>query len=190
MNVAHGKSFKSCKPILGVDIDNVLAQSDACLRAMIRQMFGIMLEEEEVTQYDYMNYGVTEAQLVEVFQIFNAETCRTLKVVPGARAGLSKLARRYEIALVTSRNPASKAGTEYWLKTKGLPYDQLHFNDDKHALGISYHAFIEDRHEHAHRIAETGATVYLLTRPWNADPLAHPNVRRVHSWDEILDHLL
>src|SRR6266566_4751538 len=94
------------RPILGVDIDNVLAQSDACLRAMFQELYGI--------------------------------------------------------TLVTSRNPESKAGTEYWLRAKGLPYDQLHFNDDKHALGIPYHAFIEDRHEHAHRLAETGTTVYLL----------------------------
>jgi uncharacterized HAD superfamily protein len=178
------------KPILGVDIDNVLAQSDACLRAMIRRRFRIALEEEDITRYDYSAYGVTEEQLIEVFQIFNIETCRTLKVVPGAKAGMVRLARCYEIVLVTSRNPASRAGTEYWLRAKGLPYDQLHFNDEKHSLGIPYHAFIEDRHEHAHLIAETGASVYLLTRPWNAAPLAHPNVRRVHSWDEILHYLL
>jgi uncharacterized HAD superfamily protein len=173
-----------------VDIDNVLAQSDACLRAMFRELYRITLDEQQMTQYDYMTYGVTEEQLVRVFQLFNTEVFRTLKVVPGAKAALVRLARRYEIALVTSHNPESKAGTEYWLRAKGLPYDQLHFNDDKHALGIPYHAFIEDRHEHAHRLAETGATVYLLTRPWNAAPLAHPNVRRVHSWGEILDRLL
>jgi len=178
------------RPILGVDIDNVLAQSDARLRAMIREMFGIRLEEHQMTRYEYMTYGVTEEQLIQVFRIFNVEACRTLRVVPGAKAALVRLARRFEIALVTSRNPESKAGTEYWLRAKGLPYDQLHFNDDKHALGIPYHAFIEDRHEHAHRLAETGTTVYLLTRPWNAAPLAHPNVRRIHSWNEVLDHLL
>jgi uncharacterized HAD superfamily protein len=178
------------RPILGVDIDNVLAQSDACLRAMFQELYGIMLDEHQMTQYDYMTYGVTEEQLVRVFQLFNTEVCRTLKVVPGAKAALVRLARRYEIALVTSRDPESKASTEYWLRAKGLPYDQLHFNDDKHALGIAYHAFIEDRHEHAHRLAGTGTPVYLLTRPWNAAPLAHPNVRRVNSWGEILNHLL
>ncbi len=178
------------RPILGVDIDNVLAESDACLRAMIRTRFGIALEEEDITRYDYGAYGVTEEQLEEVFRVFNTEVCRTLEVVPGAKAGLTRLARRYEIALVTSRNPVSKAGTEDWLRVKGLPYDQLHFNDEKHALGIAYHAFIEDRHEHAHRIAATGAAVYLFTRPWNAAPLAHPNVRRVDTWAEILAYLL
>ena len=178
------------RPILGVDIDNVLAESDACLRAMIRTRFGIALEEEDITRYDYGAYGVTEEQLEEIFRVFNTEVCRTLKVVPGAKVGLVRLSRRYEIALVTSRNPVSKAGTEDWLRGKGLPYDQLHFNDEKHALGIPYHAFIEDRHEHAHRIAATGAAVYLFTRPWNAAPLAHPNVRRVDTWDDILKHLL
>jgi uncharacterized HAD superfamily protein len=178
------------KQILGVDIDNVLAESDACLRAMIREMFGIDLQEKQMTRYEYEAYGVTEEQLIEVFRLFNTKTCRTLNVVPGAKAAMQRLARRYEIALVTSRNQESKAGTEYWLRAKGLPYDQLHFNDEKHALGIPYHAFVEDRHEHAHRIAETGAAVYLLTRPWNAAPLAHPNVRRVETWSEILAHLL
>ena len=143
-----------------------------------------------MTRYEYVEYGVTEEQLGEVFRVFNAETCRTLKVVPGAKAAMQRLAHRYEIVLVTSRNPEAKTGTEYWLRSKGLPYDQLHFNDEKHALGIPYRAFIEDRHEHAHLIAEAGAAVYLLTRPWNAAPLAHPNVRRVESWAEILAHLL
>ncbi len=45
---------KRARLILGVDIDNVLAESDACLRAMIHQMFGIALRGEQVTQYDYM----------------------------------------------------------------------------------------------------------------------------------------
>ena len=178
------------KPILGVDIDNVLADSDVRLRAMIREMFGIDLREEQMTRYEYEAYGVTWEQLGEVFQVFNTETCRTLELVPGAKAAMQQLALRYEIALVTSRDPEAKAGTEYWLRATGLPYDQLHFNDEKHTLGIPYHAFIEDRHEHAHRIAETGAAVYLLRRPWNARPLAHPNVRHVESWDEILYHLL
>jgi uncharacterized HAD superfamily protein len=184
------KRARPGKPILGVDIDNVLAESDARLRALFRELYGITLKEHQMTQYDYMTYGVTEEQLSQVFRIFNVEACRTLKVVPGSKAAMQQLAGRYEIALVTSRNPESKASTEYWLRAKGLPYDQLHFNDDKHTLGIPYHAFIEDRHEHAHLIAETGATVYLLTRPWNAAPLAHPNVRRVKNWAEILRHLL
>jgi uncharacterized HAD superfamily protein len=178
------------KPILGVDIDNVLAQSDACLREAIRQRFLIGLEEKDITEYDYSAYGITQAQLTEVFGAFNTDLCRTLKVIPGAKAALRLLATRFEIALVTSRNPVSKAGTEYWLRRKGLPYDQLHFNDEKHALGIPYQAFIEDRHEHAHRIAETGAQVFLLTRPWNSRPLSHPNVIRVQTWREILTHLL
>jgi uncharacterized HAD superfamily protein len=178
------------KPILGVDIDNVLADSDVRLRAMILEMFGIELQEEQMTRYEYEAYGVSEEQLGEVFRRFNLETCRTLKLVPGAKGAMLQLATRYEIALVTARDPESQAGTEYWLRAEGLPYDQLHFNDEKHALGIPYHAFIEDRHEQAHNIATTGAAVYLLTRPWNARPLAHPNVRRVDSWDEILEHLL
>ena len=178
------------KPILGVDIDNVLAQSDACLREAIRLRFLIGLEEEDITEYDYSAYGVTQAQLTEVFEIFNRDLCRTLKVIPGAKAALTSLAQRFNIALVTSRNPMSKAGTEHWLRRKGIPYNQLHFNDEKHALGIPYQAFVEDRHEHAHRIAETGAQVFLMTRPWNSQPLTHPNVMRVQTWKEIVGHLL
>jgi uncharacterized HAD superfamily protein len=178
------------KPILGVDIDNVLAQSDACLREAIRRRFLIGLEEEDITEYDYSAYGVTQAQLTEVFDVFNSDLCRTLKVIPGAKAALTSLARRFQIVLVTSRNAASKAGTEHWLRRKGIPYDQLHFNDEKHALGIPYQAFVEDRHEHAHRIADTGAQVFLMTRPWNSQPLTHPNVMRVQTWREILTHLL
>jgi uncharacterized HAD superfamily protein len=178
------------KPILGVDIDNVLAQSDACLRALILEKYRIDLQEHDMTQYDYSAYGVTEPQLVELFHLFNTEVCRNLKVITGAKTALTRLASRYEIVLVTSRNPASKEGTEYWLRRKGLPYDQLHFNDEKHALGIPYSAFVEDRHEHAHRIAETGASVFLMTRPWNSQPIMHPNVRRVESWREIVGHLL
>ena len=190
MSPRRAQAARYAKPILGVDIDNVLAESDACLRAMIQEMFGIDLREERMTRYEYEAYGVTMEQLGEVFQLFNTETCRTLELVPGAKTAMQQLALRYEIALVTSRDPESKAGTEYWLQAKGLPYDQLHFNDEKHALGIPYRAFVEDRHEHAHRIATTGTTVYLLSRSWNARPLAHPNVRRVDSWDEILEHLL
>jgi uncharacterized HAD superfamily protein len=179
----------AAKPILGVDIDNVLALSDACLRGMIREHCNIALDETDITQYDYSIHGVTEAQLREIFDRFNTDVCRRLKVVPGAKAAVTQLAMRYEIVLVTSRNPASKESTEYWLRRKGIPYHQLHFHDEKHALGIPYVAFVEDRHEHAHRIAATGARVFLMTRPWNAQPLAHPGIRRVRTWRQILEHL-
>src|SRR5438132_1543530 len=107
------KRARPGKPILGVDIDNVLAESDARLRALFRKLYGITLKEHQMTQYDYMTYGVTEEQLSQVFRIFNVEACRTLKVVPGAKTAMQQLAGRYEIALVTSRNPESKASTEY-----------------------------------------------------------------------------
>jgi len=35
------RTVSKAKRILGVDIDNVLAESDACLRTMIRQRFQI-----------------------------------------------------------------------------------------------------------------------------------------------------
>ena len=65
------RTVSKAKRILGVDIDNVLAESDACLRTMIRQRFQIALDEKDITQYDYGAYGVTEEQLVEVFNLFN-----------------------------------------------------------------------------------------------------------------------
>src|SRR5437660_10570233 len=103
------------KPILGVEIDNVLAESDARLRALFRKLYGITLKEHQMTQYDYMTYVVTEEQLRQVFRIFNVEACRTLKVVPGAKTAMQQLVGRYEIALANSRTPGANASTEYRL---------------------------------------------------------------------------
>src|SRR5207245_8845277 len=58
------------KPILGVDIDNVLADSDVRLRAMIREMCGIDIRAEQMARYEYEAYGVTWEQLVEVLRVF------------------------------------------------------------------------------------------------------------------------
>src|SRR5437870_6565790 len=76
---------RRAKPILGVDIDNVLAQSDACVRAMFQELYGITLEGQQMPRYDYMTYGVTEEQLVQVFRVFNVRKCRTLKSCPAPR---------------------------------------------------------------------------------------------------------
>src|SRR5438132_1125381 len=102
---------RRARPILGVDIDNVLAQSDACLRAMFRELYGIMLDEHQMTRYDYMTYGVTEEQLVRVFQLFNTEVCRTLRVVPGAKTALVRLNLRKRVgASWAARSSAARTG--------------------------------------------------------------------------------
>src|SRR5437867_13117475 len=96
---------RRARPILGVDIDNVLAQSDACLRAMFQALYGITLEEQQLTRYDHMTYGLTAEQLIQVFRVYDVSKCRTRRAVPVAVAALARRARRYETRPVARRHP-------------------------------------------------------------------------------------
>lgn len=175
---------------LGVDLDNVIAQTDRKVREIIRHLFGIRLRQQDIKEYDYHRCGITKEQERRVFEVFNSGGCSDLVVVPGARAAIEKLRRLYRVLVVTSRDPATHALTREWLAKKKIPFDELVFAEKERAVYPTLDCAVEDRWKYAVQLAERGVNVLLYGYPWNRSKGDHPRIRVVRNWREIAQHLV
>lgn len=100
------------------------------------------------------------------------------------------------IAIITARpvweHARTRPDTVAWLHDYGVPYDILLFNKDKwdalyqSVLPAKVVAFVEDRSKHVDELVSHHVKpVFLVDQPWNQEVAEHPDVTRVHGWDEI-----
>ena len=176
--------------ILGVDIDNVVAVTDPVIRKSIWNLFGIWLDQEQISKYEYSKCGLTKEQERRVLENFRDVTCEELDVVPGAIEALIALSQRYRIILVTSRHPQLVEKTKDWLKLKNIPHNLLIFEKDKHQTEHNFDFFIEDNADSATSLAETGIRTFLFNYPWNRSIPTHSNITRVSGWGDVLEYLM
>ena len=184
--MAHSDS----KRILGVDIDNVVAQTDPAIRKTLEDVFDVYLDQRQIVHYEYHRCGITKEQEQRVLEIFRDETCTELEVIPGAVEALNFLRQRYRIVPVTRRNPLIGEKTQEWLRLNRIPHDHLIFEKQQHQTGHSFDFFIEDNAESALSIAEAGIQTFLFDYPWNRSLSEHPNITRVSGWEEVLAELI
>lgn len=178
------------RPALGVDLDNVIAQTDRKVREIVRQLFDIRLRRQDIKEYAYHKCGITERQENRVFDVFNSGACSDLVLVPGARNAIERLRRAYRVLIVTSRHPSTDAFTGEWLIRKRIPFDELIFATKKQAIDRDLDYAVEDCWEYAVELAKHGVKVFLYSYPWNRNKGDHPRIRVVRSWREIVQHLL
>jgi uncharacterized HAD superfamily protein len=175
--------------LVGIDIDNVLAEFEAAFRGWINRHTGLALKRSDITRYRFAECcGLSPEEVAELFAGFvGAGQLRRLRLIPHARAALDGLARRAEICLVTSRPPREEivADTLFWVGRKGLPYSELLWSERKWEVAGGFSLFIEDNLEQALGLAERGVEVLLLDYPWNRTAPPHPNITRIRSWHQV-----
>lgn len=184
------RRLRARKPVLGVDLDNVIAFTDPLIRRLIEEMFGIHLEQREIRHFDYWRCGITEEQDRLVFDRFHKVECAAVAPIDGAVDSLLSLRGRFEIHIVTGRPPETERLTVNWLQSHGISYDKLDFRKRKDDSQVSFGAFVDDHRETAYALARLGVHSFLLDYPWNQPEQIDPaNVIRVKSWRDILAHL-
>ena len=112
---------------LGVDLDNVIARTDATVRRLVRELYGIRLERRHIVEFEYHRCGLTREQEHRVFETFNKVARGEVALMPGAREALELLRAIYKVQIVTSRNPSTSETTARWLQRKRVPFDDLCF---------------------------------------------------------------
>ncbi len=178
------------RPIFGVDLDNVLALTDPLIRRLIKEMFGVRLEQRDLVHFDYWRCGITKKQEQLVFARFYKTECAIVSSVNEAVDALQYLHNRFEIHIITGRPPKTKRLTMSWLKKYNIPYDELDFLQHKNESRVSFKAFVDDHRETAYDMAGRGVHSFLLDYPWNQpESVDPPNLIRVKSWKAIRRYL-
>lgn len=187
---------------LCIDIDNVIAQTDAVMRRVIEDYTSgrVKLSYDQVTEFNYFvcrdgdGNTITKEEWKEVHVLFS-EPRYLWQIQPtsGAVHGLTQLAKRYKLHLATSRLPKARRTTVEWLENHGFPPHDLHFlkHGEKHATLRAFTAAVEDHYEQAVAFATLGETpCFLLRHPWNRTKPPIGGVQWVDTWPQLTEQLL
>ncbi len=172
--------------IIGVDIDNVIADTEKELRRLIREKKGLSLSREDITSYNLDGVrGLSQVDLAGIYDEFkDGGIFLGLEVIEGARETLERLSLRHRVVLVTSRPRTVEDKTRSWLARERIPFHELHFATESKVNGIPYELFLEDQDNFARELADDGTYVLLFDAPWNRH-VEHENISRVYSWSDV-----
>jgi len=195
------------KPVIAVDVDDVLGAENDAVRTFINEHYGHdHTPEDYLVEGEYWGYwesiwGVHPEEARERLEAFLASPAKDkLKLVEGAAAVIDMLKERFNLAIVTSRYGRQLETTRPWLEQHfpGI-FSRVEFvaawSTDKKAtkaiickaIGAGY--LIDDNPEHCNLAAEEGIMSLLFgDYGWNRNAKTHPAVVRVKNWQEVAEY--
>jgi 5'(3')-deoxyribonucleotidase len=192
------------KPLIAVDIDDVLAQGTESLRLEVKKRLGInLLPEAYAVPGDYWHYyeRVWEANGVADRVNFTELSLQMVAdqshILPFTNAFevLTKLSRKYDLIVITARDLSWEPATRAWIAVH-FPniFSDIYFAGRKDSkktkgeicaeLGASW--LIDDNIDHAHTALEQGITVVLFgDYGWHKQRDIHEDVVRCKDWRAV-----
>jgi uncharacterized HAD superfamily protein len=191
------------KPVIALDIDDVLINSADLLMEDYNRRFGTSLTRADYYSKDISKFGVSHYDLAaDRFREFQESKAFTdAEAIQEAIESVFKLAPYYEFVGVTSRPEFIKSQTNKWIgKRFGTNISRIIHTS--FVMGRSDHVgtvltkadvcekinasyLIEDHLHHAVPVAENGTRVFLIDQIWNQSDDLPATITRVHSWTEI-----
>ncbi len=193
------------RPIIGVDLDDVLAANAEGFVAFSNQQWGTNLTINDYDEHWMEVWGVDlEETLLRAQYYHDMEVPAAFKHDTKADRVLRHLAKRYELKIVTSRRKVLEKITHDWLDKhyKGV-FDKgsVHFAgiwdgkvdhssihktkaDVVQALGIDY--LIDDQLKHCQAVADRGKQAVLFgDYTWNQASQLPSGVVRCKNWQAV-----
>ncbi|UCF82926.1 MAG: haloacid dehalogenase [Desulfobacteraceae bacterium] len=176
---------------LAFDVDGVFADTFRTFVETAREHYGIQLEYEDITEYDFRQViDIDEKTSHEIIQmILDNPLAMGIQPVFGAVDVLSRLSQTGPLLFVTAR--PERESILQWIQ-QYLPVPDMSVirleatstHEEKLPVllkhGIRY--FVEDRLETCYLLEKTSITPIVFEQPWNRKP--HP-FQTVKDWHEI-----
>lgn len=190
------------KPIIAIDIDDVIAANAASFTAYSNQKYGTSLTIDDYQEHWSEVWKVEHEEVNRrAIEYHESGHIATYPVIDGAYEALQELKKRFKLIAVTSRRNSINQLTKDWLQ-KHYPniFDDIifcGFFDTEHS-GIHHtkgdvikdlHAeyFIDDQIKHVMAVAQNGTKSLLFGDYfWNKVDKLPENVKRVKNWDEVV----
>lgn len=177
------------------DIDGVLADYPQCWLDFLKLHYEeIGMEPDEIDDLNKVKRRVPYQTYKDLKKLYRTSGYKgTIPVNPGAAELVHWLkSKGYIIVIITSRpikeHPCLFKITTDWLQSKGIPYDDLIYNEDKVVdVATRYpglHFGVEDHRYYANLVAQWGYQMFLLDNKYNQGEV-HPNVTRIYELGEI-----
>ncbi len=181
--------------ILGVDIDNVLADYTDGLRRIVAAERGVdpSTLPTPAAWGAYEEWGFNDDTFLDLHRraVVDHRVFQTLPAMPGAAAALQRLSDEgVRIRIVTHRlyvsgtHRIAASDTVQWLEEHGIPYWDLCMIARKGDVGCDL--YVDDAPHNIVHLRERGHTAIVYDWPYNrhadGQPLAGP---RATSWVEV-----
>jgi 5'(3')-deoxyribonucleotidase len=193
------------KQSVATDWDDVVVHFMQAMFDFHNARYGTSVTFDEITTFDLEKlFGCDEEEkLRRVLEFYLSEEHARLPAVEGAVSGLERLAEVYDVYMITARPSIARACTEALIE-RYVPrlFTSIFFTDYHYTLDpakrmskanicdeLEVVALIDDGFHNAVEVARSDRKVLMPHRPWNRGK-EYPNVIRVQSWDEIINHLL
>jgi len=193
----------SLKPIVAVDIDEVLLPHFQDLANWYNKQYGTNLKMEDNQKHILSAWGVSEAKtaIKRVHKFLETEEFKQAKPFVEAAKVLAELSENYDLVILTGRDDIVKEFTVEWLNEHfGGLFKEVHFTH-KYSLDgkmrskavvakeRSFSFLIDDELEHAVAASNAGVKVLLFgAYPWNRTDRLPKNVTRTANWAEVKEY--
>jgi 5'(3')-deoxyribonucleotidase len=193
------------KPTIAVDIDDVLADSTEAYRIKVNEQSGANLRPHHYqVKGDYWGYYEriwAEHGIVANEDELDAEMISDQTSIPllaGAEFAIGELSKKYNIVIVTARNPLWEGATKDWLKhhfgnsTLDLYFSEAHRSEGKKTkgqlckdLGASW--LIDDNIGHCSSALDEGIKAILFGEyGWHGE--VPEGIVRCSDWPKVLEY--
>lgn len=182
--------------IIGVDIDEILAEFYKDFLAWMKKEQGISVSYDQLYTYRLCNIlGESQEESLLRLHEFLHRHARDIHLVPGSQQGIQCLARKHTLYAITSRDRFSEEDTRWWLNEhfEGC-FEDVYFANHKDAgfhvskshfiKQLDVDVMIEDYEGYAVNVASTGIPVLMLEKPWN-NKEHHNGIFVIKHWDKI-----
>ena len=191
-----GGTISSGDPVIGIDLNGVLADANSRLIEHVKAKFGVDVSVADITKKDSLQVRLADItkdpRMVAAWlkrTVNDPEFILSLGPIPGVVQDWGALmALPLEPRIVTGHmaTPETIAATSRWAQMYGfdVPIDFTRMKDGWCAQTRARY-FIEDDTRRAFEIAETQTRIYVLARAYNEDAV-HPSIIRVPSLLDVV----
>lgn len=199
---------KMSKPVIAIDIDDVIADSTESVRLSVNKKLGTELRHEHYRiPADYWDYyetvwathGLSDKISYEDHSEEMTTNQSDVTLLPGAQFAISELAKRFDLVLITARDPRWQDATKAWLKVnfKDSVFKALHFAGSNKIKGVKTKGeqavevgaswLIDDNPDNCQTALDAGVEVILFgDYGWHYK--APVNMTRCKDWPAVLEY--
>jgi len=190
--------------LLGIDFDDVVADSMDVIVRLHNGKYGTAFKKEDVVapMVEEVWGGTQEEWRAKLDEFFGTKHLAELSPMAGAIPAMRELkVAGHELYIMTARSDRDVEATELWLTLhfpdvfRGVHYGQSLSDDpakrrSKAAMckELGVELMIDDHMKNAVECAAAGIPALLFDQPWNQGELP-PGVKRVRSWNEIVERV-
>jgi len=189
---------------IALDLDDVIVDSTEALRVLVNQRTGSRLTTEDYhvpddTYWGYyervwMRHGIMDKVSYDELLGEMAQDQSHMPLLPGAAFALGELSKRFDLVIITARNPVTERATKAWLSQQfGTLFDKIYFAHDKsktkgqlcQEVGASW--LIDDNPGHCTVAQEVGVTPILFGE-YGWHKVAPDDVVACKDWPAVLEY--